>query len=120
MTKDKNNLPDVDMSDTSELGQSIIQGLKEAIAYKRGELTEADGINVYHYPIASDDVDVKTIRSNLDLTQEQFATFINSSVRAVQHWEQKTRTPDGPTKVLLQLISRNPQMVWDTMHDHHV
>jgi putative transcriptional regulator len=116
---DKDGLPIIDMSDTTELGQSIIQGLKEAVLYKRGKLTEADGVKVYHYNNSEDEIDVKSIRSNLDLTQEEFAIFIDSSVRAVQHWEQKTRNPDGPTRVLLELISRNPKMVWDTMHNSH-
>jgi putative transcriptional regulator len=111
---DKNGLPVVDMSKTSKLGISIIQGLREAVLFKRGLLTEADGIKI-HRSKKTIDVDVKSIRSDLGLTQEEFATFINASTRAVQHWEQHTRNPDGPTRILLQILAKNPAAVWNTL-----
>lgn len=110
---DKDGLPISDMSDTSELGQSIIQGLREAVLYKRGKLTK--GVKVHSFPTEPVEVDVKSIRSNLGLTQEEFAAFIHASPRAVQHWEQHTRQPEGPTQVLLQVLAKNPDVVWDTL-----
>jgi|GEM_PF-3415130 len=84
------------IQNTTELWQSLIQGLKEAVAYKQAKLTEADGVEVFSF--TDDGLDIKEMRTDLGLTQQEFATFINSSVRAVQHWEQNTRQPEGPTR----------------------
>ena len=110
----KDEFEHFDMSKMSPIGRSVLQGIREAIAYERGQLTEADGIKVHYYP-KRPKVDVKAIRTKLGLTQQQFARVIHASVRAVQHWEQKTRTPDGPTLVLLKVLEKHPQTVWDTL-----
>lgn len=112
-------LPHFDMEGTTELGQSVIQGLKEAVLYKRGFITEADGITVHRFTEEADEINVQHTRKKLALTQQEFARFINTSERSVQHWEQKTRRPEGPTRMLLELISRNPKMVWETMQNSH-
>ena len=98
----------------SLLGDEIVQGLKEAIAYKRGELTEADGIKVHHYPTIPESVDVKAIRAKLGLTQEEFAQF-GFSVRAIQNWENHKRTPEGAARVLLKVIEHHPNVVLNTL-----
>jgi len=98
----------------STFGEDLIQGLKEAVAYKRGELTEADGVKVYHYPTIPEKVNVKEIRSNMGLTQEEFAQF-GFSVRAIQNWESHKRTPEGAARVLLKVIEHHPKIVLDTL-----
>lgn len=35
----------------SPSGKSVLQGLQEAVAYKRGELTEGKGVKVHYYPL---------------------------------------------------------------------
>ena len=97
-------------------GDNIIQGLKEAVKYKRGELSQADGVKIFHYPSVPDEVDVKAIRSRLGLTQEEFSQF-GFSVRAIQNWESQKRTPTGAARVLLKVIDLHPQVVWDTLRN---
>jgi putative transcriptional regulator len=115
MKKIKDEFEHCDTSKMTPLGRSGFQALRQALAYQRGQLTQADGIKVHRYLVKKPKFDIKAIRAKLGLTQEEFALLIHASVRAVQHWEQKTRKPDGPTCVLLQLLARNPQMVWDTL-----
>jgi putative transcriptional regulator len=98
----------------SRLGDDILQGLKEAVAYKRGDLTEADGVKKYQFPQIPQNVNVKEIRSNLGLTQEEFAQF-GFSVRAIQNWENNKRRPEGAARVLLKIIAHHPKMVLDTL-----
>lgn len=103
----------------STLGEDIIQGLKEAVAYKRGELTEADGVRVYRYPSIPEEVDVKSIRSKLGLTQEEFAQF-GFSVRAIQNWENNRRRPEGAARTLLTIIEHHPEVVFETLRQTSV
>ncbi len=56
-------------------------------------------------------VDVKAIRARSRLSQRQFAETFGLSIRTVQDWEQGRYTPDGPARVLLTVIDRNPEAV---------
>lgn len=112
--KFKDEFENYDTSGMTPIGISVFQALREALAFERGQLTEADGIKVHYYP-KPPKVNVKAIRAKLGLTQQEFARVIHASVRAVQHWEQKTRTPDGPTLVLLKVLEKHPKTVLETL-----
>ena len=55
--------------------------------------------------------DVRVIRERLGLSQEVFADRFHLSLRTVQEWEQGRRIPEGPARVLLQVIERDPDAV---------
>jgi putative transcriptional regulator len=55
--------------------------------------------------------DVRALREGLGLSREEFALRFRLSLRTVQHWEQRNREPDGPARVLLWLIAKNPSVV---------
>ena len=59
----------------SKVGDDIIEGLKEALAYARGE--EVPGLRVHHVEV--DDIDPRAIRQRLKLTQQQMADFLGTS-----------------------------------------
>lgn len=96
----------------SAVGRDILAGLNEYAAHKRGEKT---GIKVYTFPKVPEDVDVKSIRGKLCMTQEQFTSF-GFSLSAIRHWEAHRRMPEGPARVLLMVIDRNPSVVLETLH----
>ena len=102
----------------SAIGDDILQGLKEAVAYKRGELTEADGVKKYTFPKVPEMVDVKAIRTQLGLTQQEFSGFV-FSVRAIQNWEGGKRKPEGSARVLLKVISQHPDVVLNSLRGDH-
>lgn len=54
---------------------------------------------------------VRVLRERLGLSQEAFARRFHLSLRTVQDWEQQRRVPEGPARVLLQVIERDPQAV---------
>ena len=56
-------------------------------------------------------VAVRAIRARLDLTQADFAARFGFSVGAVRDWEQGRKKPDTPTRALLLLIDRDPDLV---------
>ena len=56
-------------------------------------------------------MDVRAIRGRLGLSQAAFARRYGFNRRTVQDWEQGRRRPEGPARLLLTLIEREPKMV---------
>jgi putative transcriptional regulator len=90
----------------SKIGESIIRGLEQAIAFADG--TADPSTYVVHIP---HEIDVKRIRTRLRMTQQEFASRFGFSVNTVRHWEQGRRVPEGPTRAYLMVIDREPQAV---------
>src|SRR5437762_13916071 len=90
----------------SKVADGIRRGLKEAVAYARGEAKGA-GYRV-HVPA---EIDVRAIRTKLGMTQEEFALRFGFSVNTLRHWEQGKRQPEGPTRAYLLVIDRAPRAV---------
>lgn len=87
---------------------SIKQGLQEAIAHAKGESRDVR----MHYPR---EIDVKAVRAKVGMTQEQFAARFGFSTATLRHWERGDRSPQGPAKVLLNVIEHNPQAVIEAL-----
>ncbi|GLI20899.1 MULTISPECIES: helix-turn-helix domain-containing protein [Hyphomicrobiales] len=88
------------------VADSIRRGLNEALAYAEGK-ADANAYRV-HVP---ERIDVKAIRTKLDMTQEEFAGRFGFSVNTLRHWEQGSRQPEGPTRAYLLVIDRAPKAV---------
>ena len=87
----------------------IMQGLREAAAHARGE--KVPGLRL-HVPNL---VDVSAIRRRTGLSQEAFSRRIGVSTGTLRNWEQGRRTPEGPARVLLAMLARNPRIVEETI-----
>ena len=87
----------------SKLGSRMIQSANEALAYASGEVSAGF---VVHKP-----VDVKALRTRLDLAQPEFAARYGLSVGTVRDWEQGRTVPDRPAQVLLRIIDAEPELV---------
>ncbi|MBZ0253796.1 MAG: helix-turn-helix domain-containing protein [Candidatus Methylomirabilis sp.] len=92
----------------SKVGKQIIEGLDDALAYLKGDKSRGREI-VIRVP---DDVDVAAIRVRTGLTQAEFATKFGFNKRTLQDWEQGRRRPEGPARVLLTLIEKEPKAVF--------
>jgi len=88
--------------------ESIRQGLQEAIAHAKGQ---APHVQVF----TPDRVDVAAVRGHLGLTQAEFAARFGVSVSTLRHWERGDRKPQGPARVLLNLIQRDPAGVMNAL-----
>ena len=86
--------------------KKIAAGLKEAVAHSRGCKTGA----VTHR-VAVADIDVRALRDRLGMTQTMFAATFKFSPATVRNWEQRRRQPEGPARVLLTIIEREPEAV---------
>jgi putative transcriptional regulator len=59
--------------------------------------------------LVTPDPDVRALRERLGLSQEAFAERFQLSLRTIQDWEQRRRVPEGPARVLLRVIEREPE-----------
>ncbi|MEA3354499.1 MAG: NadS family protein [Campylobacterota bacterium] len=55
----------------------------------------------------------KDIRNKMSLTQDQFATLMNISVHTLRNWEQGRRHPEGPARVLLNVVNNHPEVLME-------
>ena len=90
----------------SEVYESLMEGLNEALAFARGEKT---GAVVHH--IAVPVVDVAAIRARTGLSQSAFAHSIGVAKGTLLNWEHGRRHPTGPAQVLLAMIAKKPSLV---------
>lgn len=94
----------------SDAFNSIEQGLKEALAHARGE-----GPALIH-EIEVPEPDVQSIRASTGLSQAAFAKCIGVKKATLLNWEYRRRRPDGPARVLLAMIAKDPQIVQRTLN----
>jgi len=90
----------------SKLGKRLIEAADQALAIARGE-ADPKTYNV-HVP---EKLDVRAIRSGLNLSQAQFAAKFGLRAGTVRDWEQNRRQPEGAARVLLTVIMKEPEAV---------
>src|SRR5262245_25249527 len=54
----------------------------------------------------------RRIRSNVKLTQAEFARRIGVPIETVRNWEQGKRAPRGPARALLRVIEKVPDVAF--------
>ena len=92
------------------VGESIIQGLKEAIAWTEGK-NDKVRLTLVNVP----QVDVRKVRLKMGLSQSRFATKFGFPPATLRNWEQGRSHPDAPTRVLLAVIAKHPAAVEDVL-----
>jgi putative transcriptional regulator len=88
----------------SKAFDSIEQGLDEALEFSKGKKVKA----VVH---EFSPVDVKNIRAQVGMSQNEFASAFGISISTLRHWERGDRTPHGPALVLLNVVAKEPKAV---------
>lgn len=94
----------------SKAFESIAAGLREAIAYARGEET---GARLHRIRVPN--MEVAAIRGKLGLSQADFAVVFSVSLGTVRNWEQGRRRPSGPARLLLKVADKAPRTVMDVL-----
>ena len=61
-------------------------------------------------------IDVKSIRKGLHMTQAGFSDAFGFSLDAVKHWEGGRRTPEASARAFLIVIAKNPKAVIAALH----
>ncbi len=88
------------------LGKRLIQSVKEARKIVRGEA--ASKSFKMHIPAK---IDVRAVRTRLNLTQEEFSLRFGLTLARVRDWEQGRSSPDSAARAYLTVIEREPKAV---------
>jgi len=99
------------MTDYANLGDELIEALREAGAHARGEKTDVCETRV---DVPADRV--REIREKVGLSQVRFAPLMGVSVSGLRKWEQGVRRPGGAALTLLRGMDRNPQAVVEALN----
>ena len=86
--------------------EAILAGIEDAVAYAKGD----KGRGTAHR-VRVPTVDVKAARRKLGMSQDRFARSFGVSAATIRNWEQGRRQPEGPARVLLNVIAREPGAV---------
>jgi putative transcriptional regulator len=76
-----------------------------------GDIARQIAANPDAAPDTAPAIDVRAIRRATGMTQADFATAYEFSVRTVQEWERGAKKPSGPAKTLLRAIKADPEGV---------
>ena len=94
----------------SSLGDKLLRSARQARGWVQGKPSRA---RVTYVPAKQ--VDIKKLRARMGLSQTQFAAKFGFSLDSIQNWEQGHRRPEGPARVLLAVIAKNPKAVEDAL-----
>jgi putative transcriptional regulator len=87
----------------SELGETLLRSVREMRAGAAARVT--------HVP----QNEVAEARRKTGLTQLQFARALRISSRTLQEWEQGRRRPSGAAQALIQIASRHPEVIQESL-----
>lgn len=94
------------MSD--EVFAELLESVREGGAILRGERKASRRFEI-------ETPDVRRIREQFELSQNEFAGLLGISVKTLQNWEQGRRTPHGAARILLQVAARHPDAIWEVV-----
>jgi putative transcriptional regulator len=93
----------------NELFNDLVQSIKQAGQIHAGKLKPSREFKF-------DPIDIKQIREDLGLSQQEFALTIGVSHRTLQNWEQGHRLPQGPALALLTIFKNDPTAAIAALH----
>jgi len=90
----------------TELFNELLQSVREAGAVRRGERKA-------HRETKLTIPDVKAIRSELGVSEEQLAALLGVRPITIRNWQTGKRKPKGATFVLLRVAEKHPEALLD-------
>ena len=91
-----------------ELFTELVASVREGGAILRGAKTASR-------TFIMNGANIKQLRAEYALSQNEFAALMGISVKTLRNWEQGRRMPEGAAKVLLQVAAKHPEAVWDVV-----
>jgi len=88
---------------STELGQKLLQSVKEMKAGQAARITKVE-LN-----------EVVEARQQTGLSQSQFAEVLCISKRTLQEWEQGRRAPSGAAQALIRIARRHPEVLLESL-----
>ena len=91
-----------------EMFDELLESVREGGAILRGERQPS---RVTRF----DEPDVRGLRERHGLSQSKFAVLMGISVGTLRNWEQGRRKPEGSARVLLKVVERHPEAVFEVV-----
>jgi putative transcriptional regulator len=85
----------------------VMEGLEEALAYEKGSARAATRARKRELP----NIDVASMRKDLELSQKSFASILGVSIRTVEAWETGRSNPTPTARNLMFLISLDKTLI---------
>jgi putative transcriptional regulator len=95
----------------SKAYESIMNGLREIEAYKKGKLKLKTSVLMVEPTLEYDARAVKRIRQRLKLPQRAFAKLCGVSSKTVEAWESGRNVPNGSARRLFELIEKDQEIL---------
>jgi putative transcriptional regulator len=86
----------------NKFSKELIESLTEACGHAEGKRS-AVRVHVVEVP------DVRSIRRQLRMSQQEFARVYHIPLATLKNWEQGRRQPDAPAAAYLQVIAKRPR-----------
>lgn len=91
--------------------ESIMQGLKEAVAHQQGK-GKARTVKLVIKPVCRFEAkEIKRIRQSTGMSQVMFAGLLGVSPKTVEAWEGGRNKPEGPSCRLLEIVRDDPKFL---------
>ena len=91
-----------------ELFDELLESVREGGEILRGERAPSRS---FHF----EEPDVRSLREKHGLSQSRFAAMMGISVGTLRNWEQGRRKPEGSARVLLKVVEKHPEAVFDVV-----
>jgi|SRR5690242_6418809 putative transcriptional regulator len=96
----------------TEFGRALLDGLEEALAWKRGEIP-LEVVNIDPMPAER----IRAIRRKVARSAKEFERRFGIPAATISNWEQGRRKPDPAGRLLLKLIDAAPETVEKVARD---
>ena len=73
--------------------------------------TDLAELGVAATPLRRPEIDVRTVREHIGLSQAEFAMRFGFELDTIQNWEQGRNNPDSAAQILLKVIETHPEVV---------
>lgn len=94
----------------TKLGQGLLKGLKEAVAFENKKLDlRTTTMEIPDVPPEFNKTEVKAVRERLNVSQPIFAKILGVSDDTVKAWERGANKPSGSSARLIQIAKEEPQ-----------
>lgn len=91
-----------------ELFDELLESVRQGGEILRGERPPSRTFSF-------EELDVRSLREKHGLSQSRFAAMMGISVGTLRNWEQGRRKPEGSARVLLKVVEKHPEAVFDVV-----
>jgi putative transcriptional regulator len=96
--------------EAASFSDRLRKGMEDSISYSRGDLS-LKTTTLPAPPLPATRSQVVALRKKLQMSQSIFAATLNVSTKLVQSWEQGLRTPDHGELRLIEILTKQPEVV---------